>query len=126
MKTKNKIKLSVQEWDKLVTDTYKRPYKLQQQDGCKARGKFKITVPATAHGYQNSSVPEEVNGQQVGVSLKAWLERDPTQWGGPENKKIFLDLFWARNFYPEVQTLANDMYLKGVIEAGQYTINIDW
>jgi hypothetical protein len=35
-------------------------------------------------------------------------------------------MFWERNFYPDTYTVANDLYDKGLIEAGDYIINIDW
>jgi hypothetical protein len=67
-----------------------------------------------------------VNGEEMGVSFKAWLERDPLQKLNNDDSDWHLDLFWGRNFYPEFQTLVNDLYSKGYIDAGEYGINIDW
>jgi hypothetical protein len=64
----------------------------------------------------------------MGVSFKAWLDRDPSKklpnredednWG--------LDLWWDRNFYPHVSMVINDLHTKGLLEAGEYGIEIDW
>jgi len=126
MKTKKVIEVS--EWDALVQKTYGRPYKFQQQDGCKSRGTEKITVPAEASDYERQSIPEEVNHETMGVSFRAWLDRDPKQkLSDPEaQEKYCLELWWARNFYPDVQMVANDLHAKGLLESGKHTILIDW
>lgn len=118
--------VELSDWDALVESTYGRTYSLQQQDGCKERGSEYFSVPSKdLEDYENDSVPEEINGDEMGVSLKAWLARDP-------NQKVMdgtydgTRLFWERNFYPELQTLAQDLYEKGLIEAGDYQIDIDW
>lgn len=71
-------------------------------------------------------IPEVVNGEEMGVKFSAWLARDPKQRITGQTEKYELDLFWKRNFYPDIQTIANDLYKKGLIKAGKYTINIDW
>lgn len=127
IKTQNKQLIDLNDWDELVTNTYGRMYSLQQQDGCKERGTEHITVPSPANDYENDSVPEEINGEDVmGVSFKAWLARDPQEWNGDPEDKDFLDLFWERNFYPDMQTVANDLHAKGLLPAGEYVIEIDW
>ena len=120
--------IMVSDWDSLVMETYGRPYSFQQQDGCKDRQRVRITVPDDPDDYENDSVPEIVNGEDMGVSFKAWLERDPkTKIPNPHSFSYDgTDLFWLRNFYPEVQMVANDLYEKGLIEAGDYVIDIDW
>lgn len=123
--------IDVGDWDQLVIDTYDRPYSFQQQDGCKDRQRVRITIPDEAYDYENDIVPEAVNHKNMGVSFKAWLERNPKQllnglrpdWDTGLNS---LNLWWERNFYPDVQTVANDLHAKGLIEAGIYTIDIDW
>ena len=126
MKTKQVIELS--EWDALVQKTYGRPYSFQQQDGCQSRGAFEFSVPAPAYDYKNESVPEEVNHEKMGVSFSAWLARDPKQkLSDPESKEDYcLELWWERNFYPEFQMVANDLHSKGLLNAGNHTILIDW
>ncbi|MBK8255600.1 MAG: hypothetical protein IPK82_23420 [Polyangiaceae bacterium] len=126
MKTKNVIEVS--EWDALVEKTYGRPYKLQQQDGCRGRGTEEITVPAESSDHERDSVPENVNEETMGVSFKAWLARDPKQkLSNPEDQADYcLALWWERNFYPDVQMVANDLHAKGLLAAGAHTILIDW
>ena len=87
---------------------------------------FDITIPSRGDDYPNDSVPEVINGEKMGVSFQAWLARDPNEWNGNEEDKNFLSLFWDRNFYPDIQTLANDLHSKGLIPAGDYVIEIDW
>lgn len=127
IKFKTQRVIEVQDWDDLVQKTYGRPYAFQQQDGCKDRGVERITVPTTwTNDYEEDTIPEVVNGDEMGVSFKAWLERDPTQKIPDQSADYQLELFWERNFYPHVSMIANDLHAKGLIEAGEYTINIDW
>lgn len=121
--------VEVSDWDELVQDTYGRIYNFQQQDGCKSRGIFNLNIPSEwSEDYDNDTIVEKVNGPEEGVSFKGWLERDPDQPLKDErdNLSYHISMFYERNFYPEVNTVANDLYAKGLIEAGNYTINIDW
>ena len=126
MKTKQVI--TVQDWDNLVVTTYGKPYSFQQQDGCMGRGNFNIniTIPEECDDFEDDTVPEVINGDEMGVSFNAWLARDPDEWNGKPEDKRFLNLFWERNFYPDVQMVANDLHAKGLIPAGKYVIEIDW
>lgn len=124
--TRTEQVIDVGDWDNLVETTYGRPYSFQQQDGCKERQRVKITIPDGEDDYENDTVPEVVNGREMGVSFKAWLERDPKQELPNDKNSWSLGLFWERNFYPDVQMVANDLHAKGLIEAGTYTIDIDW
>lgn len=128
MKIRTEQVIDVQEWDALVTETYGRPYSFQQQDDCKSRGVVRFTVPDDAYDYKNDTVPENVNDPQMGVSFAAWLARDPKQkLSNPDDQEDYcLTLWWDRNFYPEFQMVANDLHKKGLLAAGEYTINIDW
>lgn len=120
--------ISVQDWDQLVINTYGRPYSFQQQDGCKDRGIHKITIPDGADDYENETIPEIVNGEEMGVTFEAWLARDPKQTlNGEDSQETWsIDLLWTRNFYPDVQMIANDLHAKGLIPEGDYVIEIDW
>lgn len=126
--------INVSDWDTLVWKTYGRVYSFQQQDGCKERGMEEITVPMQhPWDYENDTIPEKVNGDEMGVSFKAWLERDPKQklnsedeWVPDRSDAWGLSLFWERNFYPSVDMIANDLHAKGLLPAGKYAINIDW
>lgn len=119
--------IEVQDFDALVQSTYGRPYSFQQQDGCQSRGAFNITIPdAYTNDYENNTVPDTINGDEMGVSFAAWRARDPKEWNGLDEDKRFVDMFWDRNFYPNIQMVANDLHAKGLIPAGEYMINIDW
>jgi hypothetical protein len=122
--------IDVGDFDQLVVDTYGRVYNFQQQDGCKSRGLEYITVPSDGYlgDYDNDTIPDEVNGEERGVSFSAWLARDPKEWYGipDQNTQWYIDLFWARNFYPSVDMVINDLHAKGLLPAGEYAINIDW
>lgn len=126
IKIQNKQLISVQDWDNLVVNTYGKPYNFQQQDDCKERGTHHMTIPGRAEDYENDTVPDEVNGSEMGVSFSAWLARDVNEWNGTGENSWSIDLFWTRNFYPDVQMVANDLHAKGLIPAGQYVIEIDW
>lgn len=129
MKLKIIKRIEVQDWDELVSETYGRPYSFQQQDGCRERRAYNITVPVkNPQDYKNETVPENVNDNKMGVSFKAWLERDPNQkLSNPDDQESWsLGLWWDRNFYPHIDMIINDLYNKGLLEAGDYEINIDW
>lgn len=127
MKIRTKQVIDVADWDKLVTETYGRPYNFQQQDGCQQRQGFHITVPdKEAYDFENDTVPEIVNHSDMGVSFAAWLKRDPKQPLPNRENGSGLDLWWARNFYPNINVVANDIHAKGLLPAGDYTIDIDW
>ena len=125
--TKSNI-IEVQDWDKLVSKTYGRPYKFQQQDGCKVRGTLSIEIPSdyTEEEEMHHSIHESVNEEIMGVKFSTWLKRDPKKLRSESDSEISLKIFWARKFYPDVHTVANDLHKKGLIEAGSYIINIDW
>lgn len=130
--------IEVSEWDKLVMETYGRPYSFQQQDGCKERGIFKLRVPETPEDFENDTLPEVVNHGKMGVSFSAWLTRDPNEPlkgdpkarfiedARPRAEKWAIDMWWERNFYPHVQIIANDLFSKGLLTEGEHIINIDW
>jgi hypothetical protein len=116
------------DWDALVESTYRRRYCFQQQDDCKDRGMFSLTVPLdTRDDYDGiNTIPEIVNVPEMGVSFSTWLSRDPEQplEGRPDGDGLCL--WWVRNFYPDIQMVANDLYKKGLVEAGEYEIRVDW
>lgn len=131
VKYSNKKIIDVQDWDNLVQETYGKYYNFQQQDGCKPRGVVNITIPYTAYEEEemNDSIPEEVNNEDyMGVKFDVWLARDIKQkLSNPKDQNDWsIELWWERNFYPNLQTVANDLHSKGLIEAGDYSINIDW
>lgn len=126
----NTIKqIEVSDWDEFVIKTYNKPYNFQQQDGCQSRGIVGISVPSEyIDDFENTEIPFEVNGEEMGVSFDTWLNTNPE-----DTKKHFdsentweNDMFWERNFYPSIGMIINDLYKKGLIEKGEYQINIDW
>lgn len=132
MKVRTEKVVDVQEWDQLVSETYGKVYSFQQQDGCKSRGVEYLTVPSDDDYDEDmhDEIPEIVNGPEQGVKFAKWLERDPKQPLKDEKEgredQWAIDLWWERNFYPCIGTVANDLHKKGLLEAGDYLINIDW
>ena len=126
IKTRTEKLVDVSDWDDLVKKTYRRPYSFQQQDGCRSRGVFEFTIPNEAEDYEKETVPEVVNHEERGVSFAAWLKRDPKAPLADGRSDWSLELWWERNFYPEIQMIANDLHAKGLLDAGEYIINIDW
>lgn len=120
--------IDVSDWDNLVESTYGRPYNFQQQDGCKERGKAYLTVSLEEpDDFENDEVPEIVNHNDMGVSFKAWIERDPKQpLASDKGYNYGRQLWWERNFYPTVESIAHDLCKRGLIDAGEYVIDIDW
>lgn len=128
-RVRTELVIDVSDWDQLVTETYGRPYSFQQQDGCKPRGRENITIgydPEYVYDFEAETVPEVINGDEMGVSFAAWLARDPKEWNGKEGDKTYLYLFWERNFYPTAESIGHDLLKRGLIEEGEYTIDIDW
>ena len=133
LKTRKETVIDLQDWDDFVQEIYGRPYSFQQQDGCKDRGNFCFKVPSDdyEYDYENDTVPEIVNDPKQGVSFKAWLARDPKQPiknddGSERPNDYGLRLWWHRNFYPDVSMIIQDLHQRGLLEEGEYTINIDW
>jgi hypothetical protein len=125
--------ISEADFSEFVTNTYGRPYKFQQQDGCRPRGVYWFDVPINQpFNYSNTSIPELVNGDEMGVSFEAWLNRDPQQrlndgdeWD-QEYPEYRIELFWHRNFYPHIEMIVADLHNRDLIEDGTYVIEIDW
>jgi len=129
LKVRTEKIVDLQDWDELVESTYRRPYRLQQQDGCRPRGMIvHLSVPSDSIDFPNDTVPEIVNGPDEGVSFKAWVSRDPKKSLSQENRQddLCTDLWWYRNFYPTLESVANDLHSKGLLDAGRYSIEIDW
>lgn len=117
MKFENRKVIRVDDFNKFVKGTYGRPYNFQQQDGCKPRGTFHFKVPDIAEDYENDTITINGNSEDMGVSFKSWLATEPRR---------YISMLWERNFYPDVQMIVNDLHNKGLLEAGEYYIEIDW
>jgi len=128
MTKKQNIKtIEVSDWDNLVRETYGRDYNFQQQNNARNYGNYKLTIPPnyTNNDEMNTEIPEIINGNIIGVKFKSWLKRDPKQAITNQKYEWELNYFWERSFYPCVYEVANDLYKKGLIKAGEYKINID-
>lgn len=149
IKIKNVKMIDVSDWDELVSNTYGKIYSFQQQNGCQPRGIVKLTIPDDnwEEEEMNERIPEIINDEQnMGVKFDVWLKRNPKAPLNPSDDELkacnyyydtsdrdkwckdigHINLFWERNFYPCLQSVANDLHKKGLIEAGDYSIEIDW
>jgi hypothetical protein len=150
LKYNTKKIIEVHDWNNLVEETYKKIYSFQQQEGCQSRGIVNITIPSESYEDEmNNKIPEVINNEsEMGVKFDIWLKRDPKEPLNPSKEELkecnyylgkteedeiawkqdqsHINMFWERNFYPNLQTIANDLHEKGLIEAGDYGINIDW
>lgn len=121
--------ISVQDWNSFVTEVYGRPYNFQQQDGCRRRGTYTLNVyeqyePEWNAGYDRDTIEEDVNTREMCVSLKGWLARNPQQPLPNQECDYQLKFWWERNFYPDVEVLAQDLCHRGLLAAGEYLILI--
>ena len=129
LKYNNVREVRVQDWNKLVIDTYVRPYNLQQQDGCKPRGVEALVVPSydiNEDEYVHKSIDETDTDGEMGVFFEAWLERKIDKEIPNQRYSFELKTFWHRRFYPMLQVVANDLFERGLVEQGRYLIVIDW
>lgn len=113
--------IDVADWDSLVEATYGKPYNFQQAYGCQDRQHFPITIPSYYDDEFEDVKPETVSSDFDGVNFQVWkfLPKEEFDEAGYE-------VHWGRNFYPDIQMVANDLYEQGLIPAGEYKINIDW
>lgn len=56
------------EWDNVVSTTYNREYNFQQ-DGCRERGVRMFTVPCGDYDFDNDSVNEIADDDEMGCHL---------------------------------------------------------
>lgn len=123
-KQETKSVISVNDWDNLVKSHYgKQIYSFQQQDDCRDRGDYDFDVSFIDHDefYTNSTVPVEVNGEVMGVSLQSWINRNKPFFGDKVDER----LFWERNFYPSPEEIILDLHKKGIVPK-EFTIKVDW
>lgn len=122
------------DWDNFVMEIYGKPYYFQQQDECRERGNYYIgiipddreEVETWEDEYENDSIPFEVNGDVMGVTFETWLNTSPEDTRKYFDSDSENDLFWQRNFYPDINMIVKDLYLKGLLEPGNYQITVDW
>lgn len=131
LKTRTIKLIDVYDWDYFVRQVYEKPYMYQQQDGCKERRLDTFSVPAPyGEDFEATEIPFEVNGDEMGVSFETWLNTSPEstleRFANDYSPESCNTLFWARNFYPSVEMIINDLHAKGLLEEGKYGIKIDW
>ena len=122
--------IDLQDWDKLVSDTYHKPYYFQQQDGCQPRGLYEFSLPDKwgVDDFENTEIPFEVSGEEMGVSFETWLNTSPedTEKHFNPSYKWENEMFWHRNFYPNISCVIDDLHKRGLLPDGNYGIKIDW
>lgn len=140
--TKQVHYLSDSEWDAFVSEVYGKPYCLQQQDDCYPNGSTKrFTVDAKDVGvapnpdywvhprdycFEIKPTDSLDDIEEQGVGLDAWLARDPKE---PLPVQVYdheLELFWQHNFYPVFDDVVTDLASRGLLEPGEYVIDISW
>jgi hypothetical protein len=109
--------ITLQDWDDFVTKVYGKPYSFQQQDGCKSRGYDSLWIPDDREDIEqwedeceNVSIPFEVNGEEMGVTFETWLNTSPEDTRKHFDSDSENNLFWQRNFYPDLHMIAKDLY----------------
>jgi hypothetical protein len=120
--------IDVHDWNALVRRIYDKPYNLQQQDGCYNNGDLydiEVDLNNKLDDVFEIDIPKEVNGDIQGVNFETWLKTDPLTHT-PDWIQWRIDLFWERNFYPDINILAQDLCRKGHINEGSYSIKIWW
>lgn len=124
MKHTTKKIINCDDWDRLIMETYDKQYCVQQQDGCRPRGFLPLTIPVTWTGDElmHDEIPIKINGREKGVKFNVWLNRTEPFFEDENDES----LFWDRNFYPDLDTLADDLHKRGLLEPGEYLIEIDW
>ncbi|TDP29888.1 hypothetical protein [Nocardia ignorata] len=111
------------EFSKLVTETYGRPYRFQQQDGCRwgQDTVYLFDVPHPEGGWESI---EEFRG--------CYAEGVPTveEWAntpiGDYEHSWQTELHWRREFYPPFEAVIDDLHARGLIDAGSYGLHIWW
>ena len=105
------------EFSDLVRQTFERPYSLQQQGDMHSQESFvRFDVPADRE--------EEEHWQAV--SMEEWLAATPPD---PEDRSMeaFTDrLRWDREFYPQLDSVANELHARGQLDAGTYVLHVWW
>lgn len=109
------------DFDQLVNDTYKKPYRIQQTEGCMERQCFSFEANKNLNFAED--LPKSVDYDYIGegVDFQTWLNTPYLETGNYRDK-----LYWERSFHPFFNDLVLDLCKKGLIEEGTYTMKIDW
>lgn len=110
--TTTKKVVALADFNALVVATYGKPYDFQQQDGCRDRGIHAFTAPV--------EFPEDYGDPfDYGISFAEWVKSEV-----PSCPYEAID--WVREVYPSLDMVVNDLHSRGLIEAGDYILLIDW
>ena len=119
-------------WSRFVSETYGRPYwfSYQRWRDQGEKGLYRFTLPLEdieefdEHG--ECDVEDIPKPKWFGVKFEYWLERDPKKPLVGQTKDEQLEDWWENSFYPSHEVIANDLFNKGILEAGDYAIGVDW
>lgn len=108
-------------FSELVTETYGRPYQLQQQQ---PMGQDTVT--------QRFTVPEHVDQDtEYNITFADWSTRDPDI--GPDGERwhgtlplLSKELWWHREYHCDPQMILNDLHARGLLPTGVYRIHVWW
>jgi hypothetical protein len=128
LKIKTARIIDANDLDVFIREIYGKPYCFQQQSGCQPRGMIQVRVPSDEVFDEDypEMIPIELNGRVRGVRFNTWLETPADAFDDHFNDECYKNMFWERNFYPDFQTILNDLNARGDLEAGEYCINIDY
>lgn len=113
--------------NKLVTETFKKPYNFQQQDNCRAKQTISITVPIKSPtDFSNKKIPYDLNSEKKGIAFENWLKNSPKKTKPKFDYSWENSLFWLRNFYPHLDMVLNNLHEKKLIDSGTYNLIITW
>lgn len=116
------------EFSELVTRTYQRPYRLQQQLGCMPSGTLiEFATPTTA----DATFYGDVESCQPAVTFNEWLMANPQapapgddEYTSTKYANLHRELYWERDFYPPLKDVVNDLHTRGLLPAADYIIYI--
>lgn len=109
--THPRIAIWESDFSRYVTEHYGRPYNLQQQGDMLAQeASVRFTVPSP---YAEDDMP---------VSLADWIAATPPTDPSDYREKMR----WERDYYPNLETVANDLHTKGLLDAGDYIMYAWW
>ena len=131
------IKVNHNDWNKFITEVYGKPYNFQQQDGCRSRGVYDFSLPFDFELYDEEEDfldfvdRTDFNKNQSCVKFSVWKD-EKVKYKDPDKTVFYQDeyederLYWVRAFYPNLYTLLDDLYKKGLLEDGDYELVVSW
>jgi hypothetical protein len=112
MRIENVKLISETEFSRLVSETYGRPYQLQQQGDMMGQDTMiRVTVPDDGKW---GCIGDEERFQE-------WKARDVT-----EPMDYTERLWWLRDFYPPFNEVLDDLHRQGILPQGDYVIHVWW